>query len=284
MTKNKLFFVGYGHMAEAIYQRLDKSPYENIFLIEKDDERRIYIDKKKYAKTQSLKNLDGIEFYNSDIIILAVKPNHIQSICKEINSLILEKKDFPIIISIAAGVTTTSIKDCIIQDNLSELQSSLNIFRAMPNLCAINGDSVTGLFGNSTEDAFNPKNTVSEIFNSVGEILWVKKESDLNIVTAISGSGPAYIFYIMEAMIKSAQELGLSEEDAKKLVTMTVIGSGKMGISIKNLKDQIFKVSSKGGTTEAALHIFDKENLDLIFNQAIKAAHAKSKEISQGNG
>ena len=283
MTKNKLYFVGYGHMAEAIYQRLDKSPYENIYLIEKDDERRIYIDKKEYAKTQALKNLDGIKFYNSDIIILAVKPNQIQSTCKEINSLIFEKKELPIIISIAAGVTTNSIKDYLIKDNLSELQSSLNIFRAMPNLCAINGDSVTGLFGSSIRDKLNLKNTVSKIFNSVGEILWVKKESDLNIVTAISGSGPAYIFYIMEAMIKSAQELGLSEEDAKKLVAMTVIGSGKMGLNIKDLKGEIFKVSSKGGTTEAALHIFDKENLHLIFNQAIKAAHNKSEEISQGN-
>ena len=284
MKKNKLYFIGYGHMAEAIYQRLNKSTYENIFLIEKDDERRIYIDKKKYAKTQSLKSLDGIKFYSSDIIILAVKPNQIKSICKEINSLILEEKDLPIVISIAAGVTTTSIKDYIIHDNLPQLQSSLHIFRAMPNLCAINADSVTGLFGSSIEDKFNLKNTVSEIFNSVGETLWVKKESDLNIVTAISGSGPAYIFYIMEVMIKSAQELGLSEKDAKKLVAMTIIGSGKMGVSIQNLKDQISKVSSKGGTTEAALKIFDKENLNLIFNQAIKAAYAKSKEISQGNG
>ena len=88
----------------------------------------------------------------------------------------------------------------------------------MPNLCASNGDSITGLFGSSVSDITNSKNTVSEIFNSVGEILWLKKEADLNIVTAISGSGPAYIFYIMEIMINSAQELGLSEQDAKKLV------------------------------------------------------------------
>ena len=189
----------------------------------------------------------------------------------------------PVVISIAAGVTTTSIKDYIIQENLSHLQNFLNIYRAMPNLCASNGDSITGLFGSSVSDITNSKNTVSEIFNSVGEILWVKKEADLNIVTAISGSGPAYIFYIMEVMINSAQELGLSEKDAKKLVTMTLIGSGKMGLSIQNLKEQISKVSSKGGTTEAALKVFEKENLSLIFNQAIEAAHARSKEISQSN-
>ena len=283
MAKNKLYFIGYGHMAEAIYQRLDKSLFENIFLIEKDDGRRIYIDKKKHGKTQLLKSLHGIKFCNSDIVILAVKPNQIKLICNEINSLIIEKKDLPVVISIAAGVTTTSIKDFIIQENLSHLQNFLNIYRAMPNLCASNGDSITGLFGSSVSDITNSKNTVSEIFNSVGEILWVKKEADLNIVTAISGSGPAYIFYIMEVMINSAQELGLSEKDAKKLVTMTLIGSGKMGLSIQNLKEQISKVSSKGGTTEAALKVFEKENLSLIFNQAIEAAHARSKEISQSN-
>ena len=283
MAKNKLYFIGYGHMAEAIYQRLDKSLFENIFLIEKDDGRRISIDKKKHGKTQLLKNLHGIKFCNSDIVILAVKPNQIKLICNEINSLIIEKKDLPVVISIAAGVTTTSIKDFIIQENLSHLQNFLNIYRAMPNLCASNGDSITGLFGSSVNDKSNSKNTVSEIFNSVGEILWVKKEADLNIVTAISGSGPAYIFYIMEVMINSAQKLGLSEKDAKKLVTMTLIGSGKMGLSIQNLKEQISKVSSKGGTTEAALKVFEKENLGLIFNQAIEAAHARSKEISQSN-
>ena len=283
MAKNKLYFIGYGHMAEAIYQRLDKSLFENIFLIEKDDDRRISIDKKKHGKTQLLKSLQGIKFCNSDIVILAVKPNQIKSICNEINSLIIEKKDLPVVISIAAGVTTTSIKDYIIQENLSHLQNFLNIYRAMPNLCASNGDSITGLFGSSVSDITNSKNTVSEIFNSVGEILWLKKEADLNIVTAISGSGPAYIFYIMEIMINSAQELGLSEKDAKKLVTMTLIGSGKMGLSIQNLKEQISKVSSKGGTTEAALKVFEKENLSLIFNQAIEAAHARSKEISQSN-
>ena len=283
MAKNKLYFIGYGHMAEAIYQRLDKSLFENICLIEKDDDRRISIDKKKHGKTQLLKSLKGIKFCNSDIVILAVKPNQIKSICNEINSLIIEKKDLPVVISIAAGVTTTSIKDYIIQENLSHLQNFLNIYRAMPNLCASNGDSITGLFGSSVSDITNSKNTVSEIFNSVGEILWVKKEADLNIVTAISGSGPAYIFYIMEIMINSAQELGLSEKDAKKLVTMTLIGSGKMGLSIQNLKEQISKVSSKGGTTEAALKVFEKENLGLIFNQAIEAAHARSKEISQSN-
>jgi len=269
-------------MAEAIYLRIDKSSYENIFLIEKDNDRRAYIDKKKYSKTQTLKNINNIKFSNSDIVILSVKPKQIKPICKEINSLILEKRDIPIIISIAAGITTSTIKNHITQNNLSNLQNHLNIYRAMPNLCAINGDGITGLYGKSKDEKkLNSSSIVSKIFNSVGEILWVKKESDLNIVTAISGSGPAYIFYIMDVMINSAKELGLNEGDAKKLVTKTVVGSGKMGESIQNLAEQISKVSSKGGTTEAAISLFNKKNLNLILNQAIKVAHSKSQEISQ---
>ena len=278
--KNKLYFIGYGNMAEAIYQRIDKKLFGKIFLIEKNSERRVYINEKNYKKTQVLKELNGIKFNNSDIVLLAVKPNQIKSVCEEINSLILGKKDIPIIISIAAGVTTTAIKNFII-NNLTNLQNDIDIFRAMPNLCARDGEAITGLYGKSKQiNKSNLTTIISKIFKSIGDILWVKKESDLNIVTAISGSGPAYIFYFIDTMIKSAVELGLDKKNAKKLVIQTVIGSGKAGISIDNFAEQISKVASKGGTTEAAINLLNKKNLDVIFTQAIKAAYSKSKEIS----
>lgn len=278
--KNKLYFIGYGNMAEAIYQRIDKKLFGRIFLIEKNSERRVYINEKNYKKTQVLKELNGIKFNNSDIVLLAVKPNQIKSVCEEINSLILGKKDIPIIISIAAGVTTTAIKNFII-NNLTNLQNDIDIFRAMPNLCARDGEAITGLYGKSKQiNKSNLTTIISKIFKSIGEILWVKKESDLDIVTAISGSGPAYFFYFIDTMIKSAVELGLDKKNAKKLVIQTVIGSGKAGISIDNFAEQISKVASKGGTTEAAINLLNKKNLDVIFTQAIKAAYSKSKEIS----
>ena len=278
--KNKLYFIGYGNMAEAIYQRIDKKLFGKIFLIEKNSERRVYINEKNYKKTQVLKELNGIKFNNSDIVLLAVKPNQIKSVCEEINSLILGKKDIPIIISIAAGVTTTAIKNFII-NNLTNLQNDIDIFRAMPNLCARDGEAITGLYGKSKQiNKSNLTTIISKIFKSIGEILWVKKESDLDIVTAISGSGPAYIFYFIDTMIKSAVELGLDKKNAKKLVIQTVIGSGKTGKSIDNFAEQISKVASKGGTTEAAINLLNKKNLDVIFTQAIKAAYSKSKEIS----
>ena len=278
--KNKLYFIGYGNMAEAIYLRVDKKLFGKIFLIEKNSERRVYINEKNYKKTQVLKELNGIKFNNSDIVLLAVKPNQIKSVCEEINSLILGKKDIPIIISIAAGVTTSAVKNFII-NNLTNLQNDIDIFRAMPNLCARDGEAITGLYGKSKQiNKSNLTTIISKIFKSIGEILWVKKESDLDIVTAISGSGPAYIFYFIDTMIKSAVELGLDKKNAKKLVIQTVIGSGKAGISIDNFAEQISKVASKGGTTEAAINLLNKKNLDVIFTQAIKAAYSKSKEIS----
>ena len=278
--KNKLYFIGYGNMAEAIYQRIDKKLFGKIFLIEKNSERRVYINEKNYKKTQVLNELNGIKFNNSDMVLLAVKPNQIKSVCEEINSLILGKKDIPIIISIAAGVTTTAIKNFII-NNLTNLQNDIDIFRAMPNLCARDGEAITGLYGKSKQiNKSNLTTIISKIFKSIGEILWVKKESDLDIVTAISGSGPAYIFYFIDTMIKSAVERGLDKKNAKKLVIQTVIGSGKAGISIDNFAEQISKVASKGGTTEAAINLFNKKKLDVIFTQAIKAAYSKSKEIS----
>ena len=263
-------------MAEAIYQRLDKKLFENVFLIEKSENRRNQINKKNLSDTQILKQLGEVKFKSSDILILAVKPNQIDTACKEIDPFVEEKQNIPIIISIAAGIEISSIRN-----NFSKFHEEINVFRAMPNLCAKNGSSVTGLYGEFANDkGSSSTNVISKIFSSVGEILWVKKESDLDIVTAISGSGPAYIFYIMQTMIEAAEELGLDKESAKILVTHTVIGSGKMGVSIDDFAEQISKVTSKGGTTEVAMNLFKKKNFSLIFKQAIKAAHSKSKEIS----
>ena len=169
--KNKLYFIGYGNMAEAIYQRIDKKLFGKIFLIEKNSERRVYINEKNYKKTQVLKELNGIKFNNSDIVLLAVKPNQIKSVCEEINSLILGKKDIPIIISIAAVVTTTVIKNFII-NNLTNLQNDIDIFRAMPNLCARDGEAITGLYGKSKQiNKSNLTTIISKIFKSIARPL-----------------------------------------------------------------------------------------------------------------
>jgi pyrroline-5-carboxylate reductase len=208
--------------------------------------------------------------------LLAVKPAQIKSVCAQLKPLIEEE---PLIISIAAGVNSLKIKQYL------GGYSGHKFVRAMPNLCAKKAMAITGLFGDS--DWYGKKGgtvygqRVNKIFTPIGQVFWVEQESDLDSVTAISGSGPAYIYYIMNAMIDAAEEIGLKRSDAQRLVAQTIIGAGETGKDIDNLESEIIKVSSKGGTTEKAISIFKQKKLDTIIKQAVKAAHKRSKELSK---
>ena len=281
--KNNFYFFGFGNMAQAIYQRMNRRAYNNIFLIEKSKKRineinNIYdnFNVKHYKNTKIIKNLSDSKITYFDTILLAVKPSDMKSVCAQLKPLIEEK---PLIISIAAGIGSLKIKKYL--DN----SSYYKIARAMPNLCAKKGMAITGLFGDPNCYGKNGGKMlgkdVSKIFSKIGKVLWVKKESDLDSVTAISGSGPAYIYYIMNAMIDAAEELGLERNNAQKLVAQTIIGAGETGKDINNLTNEIVKVSSKGGTTEKAIDVFKQKKLDAVIKQAIKSAHKRSKELSK---
>ena len=280
IVKRDFYFIGFGNMAQAIYQKMNKSSYENIFLIEKNSQRikdvkmmnkASFKDSFLSPQTKIIKKLSNNKINNVDIIFLAVKPSQIKSVCVQIKPLV--KKTLPLIISIAAGVTTVKLKKYL-GDN-----DECYLVRAMPNLCAKTGTSITGLFG--LKEGTKLGKQVSKIFTSFGQVLWVNQESDLDAVTAISGSGPAYIYYIMNAMIDAAVEIGLERSDAQRLVAQTIIGAGETGKNIDNLEGEIIKVSSKGGTTEKAIDVFKQKKLDGIIKQAVKAAHKKSKELSK---
>ena len=187
-------------------------------------------------------------------------------------------KEQPYIISIAAGITTKKI------DGYLGGYGAGKLIRAMPNLCAKKGMAMTGLYGDPyyfENGTSSEGKLISEIFKSIGQVLWVDNESELDSVTAISGSGPAYIYFIMNAMIEAAQELGLEKSVAQKLVVQTIIGAGETGKDIDNLKREIINVSSKGGTTEKAIDIFKQTKLDAIIKLAVNAAHERSKELSK---
>ena len=281
--KNNFYFFGFGNMAQAIYQRMNRGAYDNIFLIEKSKKRineinNIYdnFNVKNYKNTKIINNLSDSKITYFDTILLAVKPSDMKSVCAQLKPLIKEE---PLIISIAAGIGSLTIKKYL--DN----SSYYKLARAMPNLCAKKGMAITGLFGDPNCYGKNGGKMlgkdVSKIFSKIGKVLWVKKESDLDSVTAISGSGPAYIYYIMNAMIDAAEELGLERNNAQKLVAQTIIGAGETGKDINNLTNEIVKVSSKGGTTEKAIDVFKQKKLDAVIKQAIKSAHKRSKELSK---
>ena len=287
--KRNFYFFGFGNMAQAIYKGMDKKAYQNIYIIEKSNEITEELTKTREVQNES-ENFklspetvivqDQEYFYvgNFDIFLLAVKPADIKALCRtQLTKKLFDMDEQPFIISIAAGVTTRTIAEYL------GGYGSGKIVRAMPNLCAKKGMAMTGLYGDPyyfESGASLEGKLISKIFRSIGKSLWVGKESEIDSITAISGSGPAYVYYIMNAMIDAAVELGLSKSVAQELVAQTIIGAGEAGKDIKNLESEIIKVSSKGGTTEKAIDVFKQKKLDTIIKQAVKAAHKRSKELS----
>lgn len=205
------------------------------------------------------------------VILLAVKPHDMPIVCRSI----AESKLFSscLFITVAAGIP--------INTYLRWLGDDAIIVRCMPNTPAAIGHAITGLYtASSTSD--EDKSLASHILSAIGETLWLDEESKLDAVTALSGSGPAYLFYIMECLQKSGQKLGLNKEHSYKLVLQTMLGAAQLAaqqdIDFKTLRAN---VTSKGGTTEQAINCLTDNNLAKIIDQTISAAANRSHEISQ---
>ena len=270
MIDKKIGIIGCGNMGEALLSRLVNVVEKSTALMisETDAKRRDYIQT-KYKMTVEIDNNEVVKF--ADVIILAVKPKDFESVLRqEVCCGLSEKKLF---ISIAAGITTKYIESAVGKD--------IPVIRAMPNMGAVIGEAMTSLSRGSAVSAEN-MDTAKGIFFLIGDVIELD-EKFADAVTAISGSGPAYFFYMIESLEKAAISLGLDSEVAAKLVLKTALGSAKL---LRALKEEpsalINKVASKGGTTEAALNIFEKKRFKNIINDAVKAAYKRSKELSKG--
>ncbi len=270
----KIGIIGCGNMGEAI---LDGIVSEGRAL-----PRDIVVSDVDSAKLNRVKSVYKVDVtFNSstvakqsDVIIVAVKPQDISPALSAISGCLDKKK---LLISIAAGVTIKRI--------CSILGQGAPIVRVMPNMSVLikmgfSAFSLSkGARGNSAKAA---RRITREIFGSIGDVVEVK-ENDLNAITAISGSGPAYFFYLVEVLIKSGVKLGLTRDTAKKAALKTAIGSAELlcrsGDDPSVLRK---KVTSKGGTTEAAFKVFKKRRLEEIMHSGVKAAKERSKELSGG--
>lgn len=202
-----------------------------------------------------------------DLIILAVKPQDAPALYPKIKPYLTPEK---LLLSIMAGVTMQTIK----------AETGLNkIIRAMPNLPAQIGMGITGFTATdevSREELF----AVQNLLNTTGKSLYFGQEDKLNAVTAISGSGPAYVFYFMEAMMETAREMGFSATEADVLVEQTFQGAiHLLGLNNISCKEWIGRVSSKGGTTEAAIKSFDQSQLDKSIQAGLQAALKRAREL-----
>jgi pyrroline-5-carboxylate reductase len=258
-------FIGGGNMAEAMMKGMTAKGMRDVFVSEPREERRRELASKYGVKTTS-SNRDVVS--ESDIIILAVKPQNMSSVLEEISQVVTEEKT---VVSVAAGTT------------LSYLESKLKtkqLIRVMPNTPALvqEGMSVMSLCG----CFYGPGvDTVKAILMSIGRVI-VLPEAMMDAVTAVSGSGPAFFALFAEAMIAAGEKMGLSTADSTLLVVQTLLGTAKLldtGMPPDKLR---IMVTSPGGTTEAGLKVFDELSLRDVVNKALLAAQARAGELGRG--
>ena len=263
-------FIGGGNMAEALIRGIIAAklyPPENIVVSDINTDRLDYMTE-KYSVKDAQDNTRLARLV--DVLVLSVKPQNMAEALESIKGSIVPET---LIISIAAGVKTTNITDVL---------GNVGVIRVMPNTPALIGQGASALYTNDMAKLFLRK--AERIFASVGVAVFVDDENLIDSVTAVSGSGPAYYFLLIEEMIKAAKEIGLSEDVAKKLVIQTAKGAAllaedaeKQGQGPAELRE---KVTSPGGTTEAALKIFTEAKFSEIISTAIKRACQRSKELS----
>ena len=211
---------------------------------------------------------------DADVIVLAVKPQVMAATVKAMAGAVTGRQ--PLIISIAAGIRLSAISGW--------LREELPVIRAMPNTPALIQAGATALFASDRVSRLH-KETAETILRSVGTAVWVDHESLLDTVTALSGSGPAYFFLIMEILEKAAIDMGLQPEQARLLTLETAFGAAKMAMESERdaatLREQ---VTSPGGTTEAALQILEQGNIRKLFQDALKAAQQRSVSLADEFG
>ncbi len=268
-TPATICFIGAGNMASSLIGGLISNQYPPDHIIGSD------IDTQKLSQLQQAYNIrtetdNHRAVEQADIVVLAVKPQILQAVCRGIKNL----HHHPLFISIAAGVREPDINRWLGNDQA--------IVRCMPNTPALVGLGASGLYANNAVSA-EQKQNAERILQSIGITVWVDEESRLDAVTAISGSGPAYFFLFIEALQQAAQQLGLDEQTASRLAKQTALGACTMAMDndVTTLRQQ---VTSKGGTTEQAIKSFQQNKLQQLVLDATRAAELRSRELAQELG
>lgn len=273
MKQQQLGFIGAGNMAGSLIGGLisDGYPADSIWVSDVDA-----------GKLKDLANRFGVntsaENHNvaerSQLLVLAVKPQVLQSVVVELAGILQKTK--PVLVSIAAGISEAAI------DRWAG--GGVAIVRCMPNTPAMVKTGATALHANERITA-EQKNQAEAIMRSVGLTVWVDREPLLDAVTALSGSGPAYFFLLMEAMEEAAVGLGLDRATARLLTQQTALGAGRIAIESEEPPAELRRrVTSPGGTTEQAIAAFDRGGLRALVGEAMAAAARRATELSEQLG
>ena len=275
LKSKTITFIGGGNMARSLINGLIKQglPTQNIQVIEPDQQRATKLSEDFLIRTQLKVNH---EVLNTDIILFAVKPQILKAVCEEAQKFLANST--ATILSIVAGIKTQNIRKWLFKNN----SNTLKVIRAMPNTPALVGLGATGLFCADELDA-TESSSIETVFNAVGINVWVANESDLDTVTAISGSGPAYFFSLCEHLISAGVEHGLNLDQAFDLVVQTAVGAAQMAKTAENYNISTLRnnVTSKNGTTESGLTVLAEHNFEHIIKKVINAAKNRSQELSK---
>jgi pyrroline-5-carboxylate reductase len=263
-----LAFIGGGNMAVALISGLTQGgfPGQRIVVADPAPDPLQFLEA-QYGAKPAAHNVEAAR--DADVVMLAVKPQYLRSVALEIAPHL---KEGTLVISIAAGIPYTALTRW--------LGSTPTVIRTMPNRPAFNGCGATALYAPAAVDAKH-RALAQAIMSAVGTTVWVDRESQLDTVTALSGSGPAYFFLLMEALEAAAHERGLPADVAHELTLQTAFGAAQMARhsseQLARLRDQ---VTSKGGTTAAALAVFEAAGLRDIVAAALTAADKRSAELA----
>jgi pyrroline-5-carboxylate reductase len=273
-------FIGGGNMATALIGGLLGKGFSaaQISVVEIDAANRERLKSVFHILVFAEQDRQAIE--RSDVVVLAVKPQHMKDVAVQLGPLLSGQ----IVLSIAAGIRLTDLMRWLLVPS-----SNYRLVRAMPNMPALVGAGITGLciYSYPLKEMLTQQQLeqIETVMGAVGQFVWIRSEEDMDAVTAISGSGPAYFFYFIEALEQAGKELGLPEQTARKLALETALGAAKLAHeSAEDPATLRARVTSKNGTTERALLSMEANHVKQHIITAVQAAAARSREMGDELG
>ena len=273
MSQSAITFIGGGNMASAIYGGLLDNGFDanQVGVVDPSEEAQ------QKARSAGLKRVYSTAptAIKDDLLVIAVKPQIASTVLASLQGKLSESTT---VLSIIAGINAESLAKML------RLADTSTIIRCMPNTPALVNEGMTALLANS-QCSEQGRRLAERVMAAVGKTIWVSEESDLDTVTAISGSGPAYFLLFMESLTEAAVRLGMPAEEARLLAVQTAIGSAKLaGASDDKLSQLRNNVTSPGGTTEQAILSFEQSGLRSVVDDAVLAARKRSIELSEEFG
>lgn len=272
MTVRKISFIGGGNMASALIGGLVQQGFAGaaIQVVDLSDAARARLQAD--FGVRAVAGIDD-EVVNTDLLVLAVKPQQLQEVARTL----VGRLGNAVVVSIAAGIRSG--------DLVRWLGGYARVVRAMPNTPALIGAGITGMFAAPEAVTASERDAAERVMRAVGQVVWVADEAQMDAVTAVSGSGPAYVFHFIEALEAAGQSCGFTPEVARQLAIQTVLGAARLAAESDVGPDVLReRVTSKGGTTAAALASFAQDDLLGSVQRAVLAAKARGRELGDELG